>query len=408
MPAVPGWAARGIMEDMAADTAGHPRASGEASRRGDYTPPVGVLRIGPTSLPVVSPARVYVCGITPYDVTHVGHAATFVWADAVAKIIKSTGAAVITCRNVTDVDDVLTSAAEAHNRYYDEYAATQEFMFDRTMRALAVAAPTQAPRAGNHIGHAIELAAALLDVGAAYPREGWVYFRGEEVPAAWGVSPDDALSLLEEYGDHPDDPLRDNPLDVPVWRPSTGQDPAWPSPWGPGRPGWHCECAAMAMSVLGPCIDLLVGGADLFFPHHAYQSAMVQAASGSSRFARAELAVGTVMRQGRKMAKSTGNLVLVDDLLERVTPQVLRLHLLDRPWSQPWEFVASDLQASEARWERLRSAAGRPSRGIGADEALRALLHNLDVPEALDLAEESGGAAAEKVLHVLSLDSPAP
>jgi len=397
-----------MMEDMAADTAGHPWASSEASRRGDYTPPVGVLRIGPTSLPVVSPARVYVCGITPYDVTHVGHAATFVWADVAAKVVKSTGAAVITCRNVTDVDDVLTSAAAAHNRYYDEYAATQEFMFDRTMRALAVAAPTHAPRAGSHIGHAIELAAALLEVGAAYVREGWVYFRGTGVPASWGVSPGDAIALLEEYGDHPDDPLRDDPLDVPVWRPSTGGDPAWPSPWGPGRPGWHSECAAMAMSVLGPCIDLLIGGADLFFPHHAYQSAMVRAAADSSRFARAELAVGTVMRHGRKMAKSTGNLVLVDDLLEQVSPQVLRLHLLDRPWAQPWEFVESDLQASEERWERLRSAAGRPSRGNGAGEALRALLHNLDVPKALDLAEESGGAAATRVLRVLSLDSPTP
>ena len=380
--------------------------STEASRRGDFPAPVGVLSVGSVALPVVSPARVYVCGITPYDVTHVGHAATFVWADVAVKVLRSTGASVVSARNVTDVDDVLTSAAAARNRYYDEYAATQEFMFDRTMRALGVDPPTHAPRAGGYIRQVIELAQALLQVGAAYERAGWVYFRGADVPAASGVTRDDALALLEEYGDHPDDPLRDDPLDVPVWRPSSDPDPAWPSPWGAGRPGWHSECAAMAMSVLGPCIDLLAGGADLTFPHHAYQSRMVAAVTGAQRFARAELAVGTVLREGAKMAKSTGNLVLVDDVLTRVTPQQLRLHLLDRPWAQPWEYVEQDLQRAADRLDRLWSAAARTTSGSSAEEGVRVLLHDLDVPGALDLAEERGGPAAATVLRVLSLDRP--
>lgn len=386
----------------------HLSAADEAMRHGDYVRPAGVLRLGSQSLPIVSPARVYVCGITPYDVTHVGHAATFVWADVAIKVMRGNGTSVISCRNVTDVDDVLTSAAAQKGRYYDEHASTQEFLFDRTMRELRVASPTHAPRAGTYIDQVIQLAIALVELGSAYEREGRVYLRGSHVPAEAGIAHDDALAQLLEYGDHPDDPLRDDPFDVPVWQPSGAGDPAWPSPWGPGRPGWHAECAAMAMSVLGPSIDLLAGGADLQFPHHAYQSTMVQALTGQGRFARAELAVGTVQLNGAKMAKSTGNLVLVDDVLEHISAQALRLYLLDRPWSEAWDYNEPELQGAADRLERLRSAAGRRTSEAGAEPVLRVLLHELDVPRALDLAEDSGGRIAETVLRTLSLDSPTP
>ncbi len=383
----------------------------EALRRGEYVRPPGVLRLGSQALPLVSPARLYVCGITPYDVTHLGHAATFVWADALAKVIRSTGTRVVTCRNVTDVDDVLTSAATARGRRYDEYAATQEFLFDRAMRELRVDPPTHAPRAGSHVGEAIQLAAALVELGAAYEREGAVYFRGTHVPVEAGISREDGLRLLEDYGDDPGDPLRDDPFDVPLWKPSRADEPAWPSPWTPGRPGWHAECAAMAMSVLSPCVDVLAGGADLEFPHHAYQSAMVRGVSGAGRFARVDLHVGTVCLDGDKMAKSTGNLVLVEDLLGEVPAAALRLYLLDRPWADSWDVDRADLARASDRLERLYSAAGRDGGGDrqGAQvAALRELLHDLDVVSALDLAEESGGAAAQAVLRVLSLDVPAP
>lgn len=384
-------------------------ASAAPTARPPILNPPGVdaanLRLGGVQLPLVSPARAYVCGITPYDVTHLGHAATFVWADAAAAVMRATGVEVVMCRNVTDVDDVLTRAAVAHGRYYDEYALGQEFLFDRDMSALHVRRPTHAPHARRHTERVVELAAALLAREAAYEREGHVYFRGGEVPAHAGVTRDEALALSEQYGDRPADPLRDDPFDVPVWQPSSEGDPAWPSPWGWGRPGWHSECAAMAMSVLGTVVDLLAGGADLAFPHHAYQAAMVETASGVGRFARTRIGVGTVRVDGVKMAKSTGNLVLVGDLLRDTSAGAVRLLVLDRPWSSAWDYRSDDLRAATARLERLYTAAGTGRTSQAATDAvLAALLDDLDVPVALDVAEEAGGEAARLALRTLALD----
>jgi L-cysteine:1D-myo-inositol 2-amino-2-deoxy-alpha-D-glucopyranoside ligase len=362
------------------------------------------LRLAGRLLPVVSPARVYVCGITPYDVTHLGHAATFVWADVAVRTLRAAGGDVVSCRNITDVDDVLSAVATERGRFYDELAATQEFMFDRSMRALRVAAPTHAPRAGAHVESVVELAEGLVVLGAAYERGGSVYLRGSEVPARAGMERDAAVEALTAYGDRPDDPHRDDPLDVAVWQSSGEGDPAWPSPWGPGRPGWHAECAAMAVSLLGGQVDVLAGGADLTFPHHAYQSAMVEALTGAAPFARARKPVGTVCIGGRKMAKSTGNLVLVSDVLEKVAPAVLRLLLLDRPWGQTWDYDESLLAVAGQRLERLYAAAGRPGEDADTTGVLARLLDDLDVPGALDQAEESGGPAARFVLRTLALD----
>ncbi|HET9946208.1 MAG TPA: cysteine--tRNA ligase [Actinomycetes bacterium] len=362
------------------------------------------LRLGGRALPVVSPARVYVCGITPYDVTHLGHAATFVWADAVVRTLRAAGGEVVSCRNITDVDDVLSAVATERGRFYDELAATQEFLFDRSMRELRVAAPTHAPRAGAHVESVVELAEALVVLGAAYERDGSVYLRGSEVPARAGLDREAAVASLAAYGDRPDDPHRDDPLDVAVWQSSGEGDPAWPSPWGPGRPGWHAECAAMAVSLLGGQVDVLAGGADLTFPHHAYQSAMVEALTGAAPFARSRMPVGTVCIGGRKMAKSTGNLVLVSDVLEKVAPAVLRLLLLDRPWRQTWDYDESLLAAAGQRLERLYAAAGRPGDDAATTGVLARLLDDLDVPGALDQAEEDGGPAARFALRTLALD----
>lgn len=411
MPGMESRSHADLARDVARDVApgGAPGGAPLSTERPPILDPPGryvaSLRLGGVPLPLVSPARMYVCGITPYDVTHLGHAATFVWADAAAAVMRTTGVEVVTCRNVTDVDDVLTRAAMAHGRYYDEYAVGQEFLFDRDMTALHVRRPSHAPHARRHVERVVELAAALLARDAAYQREGFVYFRGDQMPLRAGLEPDEALELSEQYGDRPDDPLRDDPFDVPVWQPSGEGDPAWPSPWGWGRPGWHAECAAMALSVLGPVVDLLAGGADLGFPHHAYQSAMVETASGAVPFARARLGVGTVRVDGGKMAKSTGNLVLVRDLLSGATAGAVRLLVLDRPWAAAWDYNAGDLQAAASRLERLYTAAGTGRTATAATQAvLAALLDDLDVPTALDVAEEAGGDAARLALRALALD----
>ncbi len=361
------------------------------------------LRLGGRPLPVVGAARLYVCGITPYDVTHLGHAATFVWADVLASVLRSTGVDVHVCRNVTDVDDVLLDAAVQRQRRVADLSLSQEFLFEQEMAALRVRPPTAAPRARGHIGAAIRLGEALLVNDAAYVRDGHVLFRGGGVPARSGLDRERALRLATENGDHPDDGTRDDPFDVPVWRPSQPEEPAWPSPWGWGRPGWHGGCAAMALTVHGPCVDVLVGGDDLAFPHHAYQAAMVEAATGAAPFARARVGVGTVRTGGAKMAKSTGNLVLVADLLREHRPAAVRLLLLDRHWAQPWDFEPADLTAAEQRLDELYSALGRPG-GDGAVGVRARLRDELDVPGAVQLALESGGDAARVLVEILGLD----
>ena len=377
---------------------------GRVGEPGESVVRSAALRLADGPLPLVAVARLYVCGITPYDVTHVGHAATFVWADVLASVIRMAGVQPVVCRNVTDVDDVLTRAAESRGRHYDEYALGQEFVFHQHMTRLGVRRPDSEPRARHHVTSVQQLAAALLSTGQAYARDGHVWFRGAGALEASGLPRDQALAMSAEYGDQPDDPRKDDPFDVPVWRPSDEHDPAWPSPWGWGRPGWHAECAAMATALLGSGIDVLVGGDDLTFPHHAYQAAMVEAVTGTGSFARRVMHVGAVHQAGAKMAKSTGNLTLVSDLLDQHPPAAVRLLLLDRVWSRPWEYRPADLAASAARLDRIHAAAARST---GSDAAVAAvserLLDDLDVPGALDIAETEGGAAARQALATLAL-----
>jgi cysteinyl-tRNA synthetase len=367
-----------------------------------------VLRLGGRALPVVGRARIYVCGITPYDTTHLGHAATFVWGDVAARVLRHAGVDVEVCRNVTDVDDVLDAAAARAGSRFDSFAAVQQFRFDRDMTALGIRRPVHEPRAHNHVQQVVALAEALLEAGAAYERGGSVHFRGAAVPGRVGLNASTARALAREFGEDLDDG-REHWADVAVWRaagPGAGTtEPAWPSPWGDGRPGWHAECAAMALTTFGPAMDLHVGGADLRFPHHAYEAAMAEAVTGVTPFARAWLHVGTVQVDGEKMAKSAGNLVLVSDVVESHAPEVLRLLLIDRHWAEPWDFEPDDLDRAAARLERLYAAAARTTDGAAsASRAVSvALSTDLDVPAALAVAETDGGSAARLALSVLGL-----
>jgi cysteinyl-tRNA synthetase len=373
-------------------------------RVGALPPRPEFVTLAGRALPVAGAGRIYVCGITPYDVTHLGHAATFVWADVLASVLHAGGPAVHVCRNITDVDDVLLDAARDRGWYYDEFALGQEALFDQSMQALRVATPEARPRARHHVDAVQQLGQALLDSGAAYERGGAVWFRGEAVAAASGLPRDRALALSAAYGDHPDHAEKEEPFDVAVWRPSEGDEPAWPSPWGWGRPGWHAECAAMALAVHGASVDVLVGGEDLIFPHHAYQSAMVEAVTGVTPFARAALHVGEVRLAGRKMAKSTGNLVLVDDVLASCTPAALRLLLVNRPYGVPWDYDADLLPEAEATLEKLYAAAATSAApAADPDAAVRLLRDDLDVPAALARAGAEGGEVARRLIAVLRL-----
>ncbi len=336
-----------------------------------------VLMLGGKTLPLPGRARIYACGITPYDVTHLGHAATFVWVDTLARVLRSAGTEVILCRNVTDVDDVLLAAANRAGSPYDRYAAIQQFYFDRDMAALGVTEPALQPRAHAFIGQVIALAAGLLALGAAYERNGTVYFAGAATARQSGLDRETALRLSAEYGDRPDDPAKEDPFDVVLWHAADdgeggAETVAWPSPWGPGRPGWHAECAAMALHAFGPAIDVHAGGGDLRFPHHAYQAALAERFTGVAPFARARLNAGVVTIGGAKMAKSTGNLVLVSELLAHHSAAAVRLLILDRPWSADWDYVPASLDAAARRLELLQIAAGQPENSAAAVAAVRA------------------------------------
>ncbi len=370
-----------------------------------------IMTLGGTALPLPRRARVYACGITPYDVTHLGHAATFVWVDTLVRVLSAAGTEVIVCRNVTDVDDVLFAAASKAGSPYDRFAAIQQFYFDRDMAALGVAEPALQPRAHAFIGQVIALGLGLLGRGAAYERDGSVFFRGQAAPGRAALGRDTALRLAAEYGDRPDDPRKDDPFDVALWHaPGSGQHEsdqvAWPSPWGYGRPGWHAECAAMALHAFGPAVDVHAGGADLRFPHHVYQAMLAEEFSGVTPFARAHLNAGVVTVGGAKMAKSTGNLVLVGDLLASYPAAAIRLLIVNRRWSADWDFELPELDAAAGLLERLQAAAGRAdlgTSGTAVTAVQAALADDLDVPAALAVAEQEGGQAARLLGSLLGL-----
>ncbi len=370
----------------------------------DQNEALGVVQIGGTRLPILGTGRIYVCGITPYDTTHLGHAATFVWADLAARVLRLTGHPVEVCRNITDVDDHLLTEAKEQGVPWKSLATQQSYRFERDMDLLGLVHPAFEPRSHDHVDGVTGLAVELLARGLAYERNGSVYFRGDTVHQSVGLSREEAMSLATERGGHPDDPNKDDPLDAALWVHSIGDEPAWPSPWGPGRPGWHAECTAMALTTFGATMDLHVGGADLAFPHHAYEAAQAEAFTGVRPFARSWMHVGTVMVGGEKMAKSTGNLVFVHDMLERWSAAAIRLLILSRRWHASWELDESELDRAESELEELRVVKAKSGGSAAATkEVRRALFDDLDLQQALAVAKEEGGQLLHDLTHLLGL-----
>lgn len=363
-----------------------------------------LLRLGSSPLPSLRRARIYVCGITPYDTTHIGHAATFVWVDALSRVLEHVGIEPQLARNITDIDDELIREAKARDTTWTALATQQTFQFEDDMRKLRVKRPSFEPKSRDHVTDVIFLARALLDRGVAYERAGSVFYRAGDLASTSGLDRDQALQVYGDRGGRTDDRAKGDPFDAAIWQRSEPGEPSWESPWGPGRPGWHAECAAMATTLLGLSIDVHAGGADLAYPHHAYENAIVEAATGVAPFARSWMHVGTVTHAGEKVAKSTGNLVFVMDLLQRWAPQAVRLHLLDRPWRESWDFTEGDLEGSATRLEALWSATGTPGGSEAAvTAATEALVDDLDVPRAIGIALDEGGEAARTVAKVLAL-----
>jgi L-cysteine:1D-myo-inositol 2-amino-2-deoxy-alpha-D-glucopyranoside ligase len=344
--------------------------------------------------PVVT---MYTCGITPYDATHLGHAATYLTYDVLQRRLRDRGHETRCVRNITDVDDDLLRKARELGVHYLDLAAAETARFDADMLALDVLESWSEPRATSAIADIRGFIGMVLDRGHAYESGGAVYFDVSSFPAFGQVSHYDRATMLElaaERGGNPDDPNKRDPLDFVLWQPSADDEPSWESLWGPGRPGWHIECSALALRELGTTIDLHGGGSDLIFPHHECEAAQSEAATGD-RFVRHWMHQAMVEMDGTKMSKSLGNLVFISDLLKEWDPRAVRLVVLHHHYRSPWEWnpdMPAHAEQVLASWE----AAGP---GDGALTEVRAALDDdldtLRAMEAISRAAARGDGVSE-------------
>ena len=345
--------------------------------------------------PLDRPVRVYVCGITPYDTTHLGHAFTYVTFDVLVRTLRAGGQQVRYVQNVTDVDDDIIRRAGELGTTWDRLAAKETALFEADLAALNVQAPDVFPRASQTIPKIIELIARLQAQRHAYQRDGNVYFRVGSV-TDYGrlsrLSRSEMITLSAERGADPNDPRKQDPLDFILWQKSAPGEPHWSSPWSEGRPGWHIECSAMALQHLGEQLDVHGGGSDLIFPHHESEIAQSESVTGVRPFARIWVHVGMLRYQGAKMSKSLRNLVLVQDLRQRYDADSIRVLLLRHHYREPWEYVEEQLIDADGWTQRLREAAAKIGAADGAGQAVpavrAALEDDLDTPRALQLFEE--------------------
>jgi L-cysteine:1D-myo-inositol 2-amino-2-deoxy-alpha-D-glucopyranoside ligase len=335
------------------------------------------------------PARLYVCGITPYDATHLGHAATYVAFDLMIRAWRAAGHDVIYVQNVTDVDDPLLERATATGQDWRDLADRETELFRQDMTALSVIPPDHYIGAVEAIPLIVDLIERLRDNGAVYDVDDDLYFTVTADPAFGEVSGLDRAAMLEifpERGGDPERPGKRDPLDCLLWQGKREGEPSWDTNLGPGRPGWHIECAAIAMHYLGLTFDVQGGGSDLAFPHHEMSAGEGHVAFPGERYAKLSVHAGMVGYDGHKMSKSRGNLVLVSSLrAEGVDPRAIRLALLLQHYRSDWEWTPGLLEKAQRRLAAWTDAVRRGG-GDPTDVALavrRAMAQDLDAPAAL-------------------------
>jgi L-cysteine:1D-myo-inositol 2-amino-2-deoxy-alpha-D-glucopyranoside ligase len=334
--------------------------------------------------------RMYVCGITPYDATHLGHAATYVAFDLVVRVLRDGGHEVRYVQNVTDVDDPLLERAGQTGQDWRDLADRETQLFREDMSALRVLPPDAYVGAVEAIPLVVALVERLREAGHAYDVDGDVYFSVDADERFGGVSGLDRaqmVALFAERGGDPDRPGKKDTLDCLLWQAARPGEPSWETPLGAGRPGWHIECVATVLEHLGMTVDLQGGGRDLVFPHHEMCASQAQVLTGSWPYARSYVHAGMVGLDGEKMSKSRGNLVLVSDLrAEGADPMAVRLALLAHHYRDDWEWTPADLVAADerlARWRRASSAETGPAADTLLADVRRALADDLDAPAAL-------------------------
>ena len=343
------------------------------------------------------PGRVglYVCGATPQAAPHIGHLRSGVIYDLLVRWLKRSGYEVTFARNVTDVDDKIIAVAEKTGVPWFAVAEANQRIFNRGYAVLGCLDPTIEPRATGHVPEMIILMRRLIDAGHAYNVENDVYFDVKSWASEYGKLSNQRLENMRSPGDTPNEDLKRDPRDFALWKGAKPGEPSWETPWGPGRPGWHLECSAMATKYLGATFDIHGGGVDLIFPHHENEIAQSKAAGDG--FARYWLHNGLLTIEGEKMSKSLGNVVYLDDLLRRVRPVEARYYLASAHYRSIIDFTPGALDDAAAAYQRIEGFLTRAGEAFGdvkpsADLPVafsEALDDDLGVPQALAVVHET-------------------
>jgi L-cysteine:1D-myo-inositol 2-amino-2-deoxy-alpha-D-glucopyranoside ligase len=361
-------------------------------------PPLSLFNTASDSIETVEKKelyRLYVCGITPYDATHLGHASTYVAFDLINRYLRFTGASVRFVENITDIDDPLLERAQRDQVDWQDLAHSQIELFRGDMVALRVLPPDHYIGVVEAMDEIISSILALQSKGSLYSVDDDLYFRVRLDPdflTRSHISLETALSFFSERGGDPNREGKEDPLDALVWRAQREGEPGWPSPFGIGRPGWHIECSAIALHFLNPdshdefAIDIQGGGSDLIFPHHDMSAAQGVIATGQ-KFARFFVHAGMIGLDGQKMSKSLGNLLFVSRLIDGgVDPMAIRIALMGHHYRSDHMWGASEIDQATALVDRLRLNLSRvevaPTSSV-VELIVSALSQDLDTPRAL-------------------------
>ncbi len=363
----------------------------------------------------------YVCGITPYDTTHLGHAFTYISFDILVRVLKFKGYRVNYAQNVTDINDRdndILKRAKEKNISWRELADFWTKKFLQDMKTLNWTMPDNYLKASENIDSMIALIQKLINNGYAYFKNGSVYFdinKKDDYGKLSGLNKTEMLKIAKDFEEDIENNNKKNPLDITLWK-ATFQNqavhiPSFESPFGLGRPGWHIECSSMSISTLGEQIDIHGGGIDLIYPHHEAEIAQSEGATGKIPFAKYWMHTAPVSYRGEKMSKSFGNLVMISDLLGTYSADVIRWYLISHHYRRPFEFKKKDLEKSKMEFLRnLEYARNQESKDVPDDNTfnkfLSALDDDLDTPLALKIINEtrkSKGSSATlgKCLHLL-------
>ncbi len=336
--------------------------------------------------------KIYVCGITPYDTTHLGHAFTYVFFDVLVRYLQFKQYKVTYVQNVTDIDDDVLRKAKKQKRDWRELGDFWTKNFLKDMKSLNVLPPTHYVKATDSITLMIRIIRVLIDKGFAYQKEGNVYFDVGKFKDYGNLShftKKQMILISKERGADPNDPLKKNPLDFILWQKRKENEPFWESPWGKGRPGWHIECSAMINQYLGEQISIHGGGRDLIFPHHESEIAQSESYTGKRPFVKYWMHTAMLIYQGEKMSKSLGNLVMVSDLLRKYCANEIRYVLLSHHYRKPWEFEEKELLEARKSLFLIYKSLHDKQDPSATKDFLAAMNNDLDTPKALEVLKQN-------------------